>query len=123
LDTSDFSDEYWLKREGFIAGNSRLNILMYHPDVSSIQLDTKRKLAIFNLDYAPDHPLLYFPLMKKSEGKFVDRSYSVNTGGSQLKGELVFTATKVQPKLPRLLNNPNGFLSALSWTEHADYTD
>lgn len=124
IDTTNFKNEYWLDKEGFSLSNGQSTLVLYRPqDVSSIQLDVKKSLAIINLDYSADHPLLHFPLLQKNENKMEDRSASYYTKGSIIKSSFTFYAVKPKFKIAQLLTNPYGYLSSFIWTEHADYTD
>ncbi len=123
-DTTDFQKEYWLNKEGFILSNENLNVVLYRPkEISSIQLDAINKTAILNLDFAHDHPLLHFPLLKRSIGKFDNYSSSVFTIKDTLQAAFELYTSVNSVKLPRVLSNPFGYLSSVIWTEHADYTD
>jgi hypothetical protein len=122
-DTENFSDEYWLGKEGFTVSNKRSSFILYRPHVSSLQLDVRNTLAVFNLDYSADHPLLHFPLMKKSEGKFEDCSFSVFGAGDFIQSEFVYQSVKPSQKMARIMSNPYGYEASFIWTEHADYTN
>ena len=123
-DTTEFQMEYWLNKEGFILSNENTALVLYRPhDLSSIQLDVKHNTAILNIDFAPDHPMLHYPLLKKSIGKFEDISPSVFKVKDTLYGRFELITTLNTVKVPRLLSNPYGYLSSFIWTDHADYTD
>ena len=123
-DERTFQNEYWLDREGFLAGNDSVSLAIYHtPKLSSLQLDTKRRLAVINLDYEKDHPYLQFPLnadtfnLKVDESTAVYKKHEVKTSFFK-----IFAGIKTEP-LPRMMKNPDGFLAAYIWTEHADWSD
>ncbi len=123
-DTTNFQKEYWLNKEGFILSNENVTVVMYRPkEVSSIQLDVTNRTAFLNLDFAHDHPLLHFPLMNRSIGKFDNHSSSVINIKDTLQGSFELYTSVNTVKLPRLLSSPFGYLSSVIWTEHADYTD
>ena len=123
-DSTHLKDEYWLNKEGFKLSNGQSSIVLYHPkEVSSLQLDVKNKLAIINLDFSADHPLLHFPLLKKSENKFEDYSASVYSKGDILKSSFTLYSVPSKFSVAHLLSNSYGYLSSFVWTEHADYTD
>jgi hypothetical protein len=70
-DKQNFKDEYWLDKEGFILSGNKTNVVVYRPDsISSIQLDTKNCRAVFNLDYALDHPMFRAPNGNRSLEKW-----------------------------------------------------
>lgn len=124
LDSAAFKSEYWLNKEGFMLSNSKTAFILYHPEnVSSIQLNPAGKFALINLDYAMDHPLMHFPLLSKSQGKFEDHSTSLYKAKDKINSSFTFYLSTPQIKFPRMLNNPRGFLSSFVWTEHADFSD
>ena len=123
-DTAFFKNEYWLDKEGFSLSDGKSFFTLYRPsEISSVQLDVKNKLAVFNLDYSADHPLLYFPLLAKSQNKFEDRSAGVYSKGGKMQGSFTYFFTKVKPRIATMMHNPYGYQSSFIWTEHADYTD
>lgn len=124
IDSANFKKEYWLDKEGFKLANERSSVVLYRPkSVSSLQLDVNRKLIIVNLDFAPDHPFLHFPLLRKNKNKFQDHSASIYNKGNSIS--TTFTFYSVEPNFinARMLTNPYGYLSSFIWTEHADYSD
>ncbi len=115
--------EYWIGKQGFSISSSTANLSVYHPKkLSSIQLNTLDKYALFNFDFSKDHPLLHIPLLKKSEGKWNDYSCSVYKKGDNLNANVTFYFGKVVT-LPVISSFPSGFESAMIWTEHADFAD
>ncbi len=121
---SDFQDEYWLDKEGVKFGTGTRSAFMYHdPKISSLQLNTSSKELIVNLDFFRDHHFLHFPHI---EGKFnvkQDLSCSSYKAGDTRENSFSFFAGIDIPAMPRLMLNPDGFLSAYIFTEHADWTD
>ena len=123
-DTADFSDEYWLDKEGFLLSNSKSSIVIYHPEnISSIQINTRDKYAVINLDYSSDHPQLHFPLLKKNQNYYEDYSTSVYEKNDTVKGLFTYYSVSPEFKIAKMLTNPNGYLASFIWTEHADYTN
>ena len=123
-ETENIKNEYWLDREGFLLSNDNSSLLLYHPEkVSSIQLDVQNKFAVFNIDYSSDHPMLHFPLLKKSSGKYVDYSTSVYKNQDRINSSFTFYEVPQNFRIAKMLTNPNGYLASLIWTEHADYTN
>ena len=120
---AEFADEYWLNKDGFSFGSSDTVYVVYRPELSSIQLMTEPGLLCMNLDYAADHPMLHFPLLKKSEGRFVDYSSRVFKKQDRISGSIRFQPADSNAILPRIQQHPNGYLSAMVWTEHADFAD
>jgi len=123
-DTSDFENEYWLDKQGFSLSNDTTALAVYQcPDISSLQLNTKNHLAIFNLDYEKDHPFLRFPLDTDTFDYKIDESTSLYHRGDKRENSFkIFVGIKPEP-LPRLMKNPHGFLATYIWTEHADWGD
>ncbi len=123
-DSTHLEKEYWLDREGFMMSDNKNTFALYHPEkVSSVQLDVINRFAFFNLDYNADHPLLHFPLLNKSQNKFVDHSTSIYKTDDQVNAVFTFYPVSRNFKIVKQLSNPYGFLSSFTWTEHADYTN
>lgn len=115
---------YWLK-QGAVTFEATGNdfISVRNDGVSSIELFPGKKGLIMNLDNSQDHPAVYFPLMKKSKNAFLDHSAKTYKAGSKIKGELVLKTIEKKQHLLSLLKNPDGYLSSMVWTEHADFSD
>jgi hypothetical protein len=124
IDTIDLKNEYWLNKEGFILSGNKNALIIYCPEkISSIQLDVNNRRSFFNLDYSADHPMLHFPLMNRSEGKFEDYSTSLFQKEDTLNALFTFYPVKKNFKMIRMTSNPYGYFSSFIWTEHADYTN
>ncbi|MCX6290284.1 MAG: hypothetical protein NT126_00795 [Bacteroidetes bacterium] len=124
VDDHDFQDEYWLDKEGVRFGSGKKNILVYHvPGISSLQLNTPAKELIINLDYYRDHPFLHFPLLEGKVNQKEDLSCSVYKSGETKKNSFSVFAGREIKTIPRLMLNPDGYLSAYVFTEHADWSD
>ena len=124
IDSANFKNEYWLDKEGFKLSNEKSSVVLYRPEsISSLQLDVNRKLIIVNLDFAPDHPFLHFPLLGKNKNKFEDRSASIYNIGDSISSSFTFYSVEPDFINARMLTNPYGYLSSFIWTEHADYSD
>ena len=124
IDSVNFNNEYWVDKEGFKLSNGKRSVVLYHPEtVSSLQLDVNRKFIIVNLDFAPDHPFLHFPLLGKNKNKFEDRSASIYNAGDSISSSFTFYSVEPDFINARMLTNPFGYLSSFIWTEHADYSD
>lgn len=123
-DISSFQPEYWLDKEGAEMGRKKTASYIYHtPNVSSLQLNTIDNELIVNLDFYKDHPLLHFPLLDSSKNKFEDISVSIYHKNDSRENTFTLYAGKDFGSFPRLMKNPDGFLAAYIWTEHADWTD
>ncbi len=123
-DTAAFQTEYWLDKQGFSWGNSSTAMAVYHcPDVSSIQTNTKKHLAVVNIDYYKDHPFLRFPLDNNAFDYKTDLSGSVYRKGDKVNKTFKMFAGIKPVYLPRFMKNPRGFLATYIWTEHADWGD
>ena len=124
IDTADFQDEYWLAKQGAAFGSDSNSWQIYHtPSVSSLQLKTEASELWVNLDYEKDHPFLHFPLLENERDVFEDHSSSILKPGQVLESNFSFYAGFSDTNLPRFMKNPEGYLSAYVWTEHADFTD
>ncbi len=124
IDTIDFQSEYWLNKEGVQFGNEKKTFLIYHTtEISSLQLNTDKKELIVNLDYYNDHPFQNFPLRDSMMNEKRDLSCSIYKAGKVRKNSFSVYVGKQIDFVPRLMLNPNGFLAAHVFTEHADWTD
>jgi hypothetical protein len=124
IDTSFFQSEYWLNKEGVRFGRGKNTLLIYHaPGISSLQLNVPENQLIINLDYANDHPFQYFPLLDSMMNEKKDLSCSIYKAGESRKNSFSIHAGKDVEFVPRLMLNPDGYLAAHIFTEHADWTD
>lgn len=124
IDVSEFQDEYWLDKEGVKFGNGKNTFLIHHaPHISSLQLDAQKNQLIVNLDYSKDHPFQYFPLRDSLMNEKEDLSCSIYKAGDKRNNSFSIHVGKQINFVPRLMLNPNGYLAALVFTEHADWTD
>ena len=123
IDTSEFQAEYWLERQGVSFADGSLGWYVFNePWISSLQLATEKKQLWVNLEYNRDHPFLFFPELLDRKDVKIDGSSSEHAAGNSRSNSFtihVGTGTN----LPRLMKNPNGYLAAYIWTEHADFTD
>jgi len=118
------SPEYWLQRQGARFGAGTRSALIYHtPMVSSLQLDAEGSKLFINLDYALDHPHLYFPYQENGEGRWEDRSVSVYEKNDQRSNFFSMHFGANPSAIPRIMMFPSGFLGGYVFTEHADETD
>lgn len=124
MDSTAFQEAYYLQHGGAMIGEENRGIILQNAlHLSSAQLNTTNKILFLNLDYAADHPLVNFPLLKDAENVFHDRSMANLDRKSTLQGEFrLFIGTKTT-QVPRLLKIPYGFDAAMVWTEHADWTN
>jgi hypothetical protein len=126
LETENFESEYWLNKEGFKIGSKENSFLFYHPEhISSLQLNTAHKQFIINLDFNYDHLRLRFPLQKNDTvtGKKIDVSETFHQSKSSSFSDFIMQFGIDPIAAPRFMKNPNGFLSAYIFTEHADFSD
>ena len=128
IDTTDFQTSYYLDREGFSIANDTLSLATYHnTSISSLQLDTEKRYACFNIDYWRDHPLIHYPMRTDTSDYFEDISYREIKAGDVLKGEFTLYESPwyfdTYQYLPRLMPVWDGYQSAFIFTEHADWTD
>ena len=128
IDTTDFQASYYLDREGFIISDDTLSLATYHnTGISSLQLDTEKRYACFNIDYWRDHPLIHYPMRTDTSDYFEDISYRKIKAGEVLKGEFTLYESPwyfdAYQYLPRIMPVWDGYQSAFIFTEHADWTD
>ncbi|MDG1850129.1 MAG: hypothetical protein P8I82_06575 [Flavobacteriales bacterium] len=124
VDVGNFEDEYWLEKQGCKIGSNENTFYMYNQqNISSLQLDTKQKYLIVNLDYSKDHPLLHFPLMDKANNIYEDISFRDYYKNEIRENEFTFSIGLDNDFFARILRNPHGFIATYVFTEHADYTD
>ncbi len=124
IDTLRFQDEYWLGNGGFQAYSDSAGFILYHAgEISSLQLSSLTPRVTVNIDWEMDHPLLHWPLLKKSENIKQNHSSGRMNKGSVLKGKFTIQGIRESRPVPRLLKYPSGHSAALIWTEHADYSD
>ena len=115
---------YWLNFGNVIlAGNNQRFILEKEDPLNTVELLTKSKTLLLNLDCSADHPQLHFPKMKKSKSLSIDVSEIFYSVGDVLKNTLKLKPLNKDQQLVRVFRNPNGYLSSMIWTEHADFSD
>lgn len=124
MDSTAFQEEYYLQHGGAMIGEENRGIILQNTlHLSSAQLNTTKKILLLNLDYAADHPLVNFPLLKNDENVFHDRSMANLDRKSTLQGDFRLFIGAKTTQVPRLLKIPFGFDAAMVWTEHADWTN
>ena len=121
IDVRPFDREYWLQQQGIKFGSGSQSSLIYHtPDISSLQLNSKKKVVIVNLEYYLDHPLIYIPYQEDGGGKSVDRSAACFTKGAKRSDHFSVYFGRIPTVTPRLMLVPDGYLAGYVFTEHAD---
>jgi hypothetical protein len=124
LDENLFQDEYYIDKQGVTFGRGTRQTTIYHlNEISSGQISVNEKLLLLNLDYAADHPQLYFPLLKRKSDIFMDISDNEYYKDDTLYSRFSISIGSALENLPRLMPVPSGFEAAIIWTEHADWTD
>jgi hypothetical protein len=120
-DVKHFESEYWLQREGVRFGNGSRSSLIYHtPNISSLQLNTKKNQLYVNLDFCLDHPYIQIPYQKDGGGKWIDLSAEEYSAGSERNNEFSISFGTLPKVTPRLMLVPQGYLAGFIFTEHAD---
>lgn len=120
-DTLNFESEYWLRQEGVRFGTSETSALIYHtPFVSSLQLETAKKLLFVNLDYYLDHPHIKMNYGKDTSQNWTDLSASGYTKGSVKYNSFTLNIGDIPRVTARLMPVPYGFEAGYVFTEHAD---
>jgi len=121
VDLKPFEREYWLQKQGVSFGREHKSSLIYHtPDISSIQVNTNKKLAIVNLEFYLDHPLIYVPFQQDGGGRWVDNSAAFYTTGKQRMNHFSIYFGDIPDIIPRLMLVPSGYLAGYIFTEHPD---
>ncbi|MBE0652536.1 MAG: hypothetical protein IH594_01985, partial [Bacteroidales bacterium] len=121
MDDAGFHREYWLDKEGFKLGEGSRSLMIYRPvGVSSLQLSTKRKIVVINLESQFDHPFITIPFQKDGGGKWNDSSAATYVAGDERTDSFSVLVGKVPDIIPRLMLQPNGYLAGYVFTEHAD---
>lgn len=121
VDTANFEPEYWLQKEGVRFGSGETSALIYHtPSVSSLQLETNKKILFINLDYSQDHPFVKIPYQKNGGGKWLDLSASDNKPSTELDNSFSMNIGSSPMNIPRLMLVPSGYKAGYVFTEHAD---
>ena len=124
LDTANFQKEYWLDKEGVKVGKNDKAVYVYHnTHISSSQWDKANNAIVFNLDYAPDHPLLHMPLLPDTTNVKIDRSKNHYAAGGQASYSFSISVGLDNSCFPRFMQLPSGYEAAMLFTEHADFAD
>lgn len=128
IDKMNLEHEYWLQNEGVSFGGSDRSAMVYHtPSISSLQLDTDKKLLFLNLEFFRDHPHINFPYDKDSTdkwndvgGKWIDLSKALYKKGTEKNSNFSMYFGNFQKITPRFMLVPKGYLAGYIFTEHAD---
>lgn len=123
-DRVNLQEEYWLGKEGAAWRSEAAEWWLYHPGkVSSLQYSSVNNVLWVNADLAEDHPLLYWPALKKSYNRKSDRSSSHYGEEDTISCEFTLFRSEDDLVMPRFLPAPYGYDGVFIWTEHADYAD
>jgi hypothetical protein len=121
IDTTNFESEYWLLHEGVRFGTNETSALIYHtPFVSSLQLETEKKLLFVNLDYYLDHPCIKMTGGRDTGQNWTDLSASEYIPGSVRDNSFTINIGDIPRVTARLMLVPYGFEAGYVFTEHAD---
>ncbi|NOU45463.1 MAG: hypothetical protein HOO86_00190 [Bacteroidales bacterium] len=124
LDDVLIQDEYYIDKQGVTFGESERQVTVYHlNEISSGQVSANNGLLVLNLDYAADHPQLYFPLLNRKTNVYEDISANEYNKGQGIVSSFNISIGSKLIDLPRLMPVPSGYEAAIIWTEHADWTD
>jgi len=85
-----------------------------------MQLDVKKALLFFNLDYYLDHPHINIPAQKDGGGIWKDISASEYRAGIERTNSFTINFGSLPDATPRLMLVPSGYLAGYIFTEHAD---
>jgi len=115
---------FWLNDgQVLLKGAKRSYLTKSNSNVSSLQLFNLSDYLIVNFTSSQDHPMLHYPLLPKNENRSEDISSVLFRKDSIITGSFSLIPVRHEQPLLRVLNNPNGFLSSMVWTEHADFSD
>jgi hypothetical protein len=121
VDSKNFASEYWLLKQGVFFSDQRNSALVYHnPEISSLQLETSKKLLFINLDYSLDHPFVNLPYQADAGRRWVNLSYSDYKSDNRRENSFSIYINPVQKEIPRLMLVPFGYKAGYVFTEHAD---
>lgn len=116
-----FDPEYWLQRQGVRFGQGARSALIYNtPFVSSLQLDTRKRLLFLNLEYSLDHPFVTIPYQEDAGSRWSDSSNARYNAGDERSNDFCMTIGNSTEIVPRLMLVPYGYLAGYVFTEHAD---
>ena len=120
-DNRNFSDEYWLQRQGVLFRDEYNSAFIYNTqEVSSLQLDTKNLILYANLEFSEDHPYINIPFQADKKGNWIDKSTAIYLPNTHRDNTLSFFVNIKTPTIPRIMLVPNGNLGGYVFTEHAD---
>ena len=124
IDTCDMQPAYYLDREGVAWGRDERRVSIYHPDkVSSLQLDVNNNALVVNADYWADHPMIHYPLIADTLDYYIDISRRIVDRTDVIETDFELNVARSPICIPRLMPVPDGYESAIVFTEHADWTD
>ncbi len=124
VDNRLLEPEYWLEKQGLKIGKSETSVyFLPASQISSYQVETEKNFVFVNLDYALDHPLIYFPIKEEDQNYFINISNHTFKEGEQSQHQFSTQMGLNHDFYPRKMRSRNGFLSSYIFSEHADYTD
>ncbi len=119
--TSNFKREYWLDKQGVKFGKGKNCAVIYHtPNISSLSVFPHKKQLIIYLDDKRDHNFNIVSNMHNDSKKYTSHSCSEYKLGQIRENKFTLNVGLDPITIPRLMHNPNGFLSTFIWTEHSD---
>jgi hypothetical protein len=121
VDTENFQSEYWLQNQGVRFGSGSRSSLLYHaPGISSLQLNSTKRLLFINLDYYEDHPFINIPFQADGSRRWVDLSPSRYNAKYERTDSVTLYFGNIPEFLPRMMLVPSGYIAGHVFTEHAD---
>lgn len=118
MDVDRFEREYWLGTNGFLAGDGKSGLMMYHvPEVSSVRLYPDYGRADIKLDSYRDRSFMHGDGTRRVGWV---RHASEFSPGCTRSNSFDLIAGCTPPLRPRLMLQPYGFLATHVWTEHTD---
>lgn len=124
INSNNKVQSFWLKDgEILLDGAKESYLIKSNSNVSSLQLYPSHGVFLVNFFSKEDNPMLYYPLRPNNENLCEDVSSMLLKKDSAIEGSFSLIPLKHGQPLLRKLKNPNGFLSSMVWTEHADFSD
>ncbi len=111
---------YWINKEGVQFGSGENAAFSYHnPLISSMLVKVEENELKINLDNMSDHRYRQAP---DTEHPFIRERHASEHNIGDIRKNSFSIYFGVEPlSVPRLMHNPDGYLAAYIWTEHADF--
>lgn len=123
IGNNELQNQYWLGKKGGVAigDNSKSIITLFNSHISSLQVDTRKQLMVFNVDFSKDHPMLNMPLLAKEENKKRDVSTVHLLKNDFVEGGFSVVIGQAYTDIPLINTHYSDYSSTFIFTEHADW--